>query len=440
MKFTKDNLPKVATHWTEAEQGKCLLAANAVMEESKDEEQATMACIVAAGKSKIAKQRATALGKFSVLESAVLTLNDLGIEHDYSGVIIDRRKFADGSHTFEAEIFAVGTWNGMRFTVDDLTKIAANFKALEPYHKVPLKFGHNSEQPLTDGQPALGWVTAVYVKDSKLMAIFSNVPDVVRKAIEKKLYRKVSVELDIDVEHKGKKYDYVLSGVALLGADIPAVSVLADLDTYIGAERLAASRHSVFSAISGQGNEEQEDTMSLTKDEVQKLIADGMAAALKPLQDQNAAQTAELAQFKADDVKRKDADKQAKVKLAREAATKILEDAVKANAITPAQRDTYARTLGIADDDRVLTINLDDVKQMIPTKKTGAEYSRETANGGNPQMDTTERVHEDAGQEIVRRANFLRSQNPKLDYAAAQKSVLAADPELAKEWLGAVAA
>lgn len=439
MPWSKDNLPKVATHWSSEEQAKCVKAANAVMEESKDEEQAVMACIVAAGKSKIAKQRASALGKFSALESAVLMLNDLGIEHDYSGVIVDRRKFSDGAHAFEAEIFAVGTWNGMRFTAEDLVKIAENFKALEPYHKVPLKFGHNSEQPLTDGQPALGWVTAVYVKDSKLMAKFEHVPDVVRKAIEKKLYRKVSVELDIDVEHKGKKYDYVLSGVALLGADIPAVSVLADLDTYIGAERLAASRHSVFSAISGQGNDEQEDTM-LTKEEVQKLLADGLATALKPLQDLNATQAAELAQFKADEAKRKDTDKQTKVKVAREAATKILEDAVKASAITPAQRDTYARTLGIADDDRVLTINLEDVKQMIPTKKTGAEYSRETANGGNTQTDTTERVHEDAGQEIVRRANFLRSQNPKLDYAAAQKSVLAADPELAKEWLGVVAA
>lgn len=132
------------------------------------------------------------------------------------------------------EVFAPGTWNGLTFTRADLDDIARNFVALNPYHKVPLKLGHNTKQPLTDGQPALGWVSNVYVgTGDKLFAVAMDVPTVVMNAIKSKLYRKVSIELDIDVQHKGKFYRYVLSGVALLGAEIPAVNVLADLDKYL---------------------------------------------------------------------------------------------------------------------------------------------------------------------------------------------------------------
>src|SRR5690606_25974082 len=95
----------------------------------------------------------------------------------------------------DREIFAVGKWNGLEFTEADLDDIVANFDRLKDIHKVPLKFGHNDEQPITDGQPAIGWVSRVYRKGKKLLADFSDVPSVVVEAIKKKLYRTVSVEL-----------------------------------------------------------------------------------------------------------------------------------------------------------------------------------------------------------------------------------------------------
>ena len=101
-----------------------------------------------------------------------------------------------------AEIFAVGRWNGFEFSLVDLQRIAETFKALGDKHRVPLKFGHNNEQPMTDGQPALGWVTDVWVAGEKLMAKFSDIPEIVFNAMQKKLYNNVSVELDFDEREK----------------------------------------------------------------------------------------------------------------------------------------------------------------------------------------------------------------------------------------------
>lgn len=48
-----DDVPAVAQNWTAAEQERCVAAANAVLAETGDEEQAIYACIAAAGKSKM---------------------------------------------------------------------------------------------------------------------------------------------------------------------------------------------------------------------------------------------------------------------------------------------------------------------------------------------------------------------------------------------------
>ena len=62
------------------------------------------------------------------------------------------------------------------------------------------------------------------------MATFADMPDIVFEAISKKRYRKVSIELDKDATHKGETFKWILSGVALLGAVLPAVNTLAVRD------------------------------------------------------------------------------------------------------------------------------------------------------------------------------------------------------------------
>ena len=139
-------------------------------------------------------------------------------------------------HTIEAEIFSTGTWNGETFTRQDLEEIAGNFTVLRELLKPPLKFGHDPEQTLigqADGDPALGWVEALRVEDDRMIATFAGVPEVVWDAIREGRYRHVSAELYFGVRHEGKLLGKALKAVALLGADLPAVTNLEELGAYL---------------------------------------------------------------------------------------------------------------------------------------------------------------------------------------------------------------
>jgi hypothetical protein len=142
----------------------------------------------------------------------------------------------DARSTIEAEIFSVGVWNGERFTRRDLHEIARNFRRLRGRLKPPLKLGHDEEQTLLgqrDGDPALGWVERVWVRGDTLLARFAAVPRVVLEAIRAGRYRRVSAELYLDVRLAGRRLGKALKAVALLGADLPAVTNLADLAVYL---------------------------------------------------------------------------------------------------------------------------------------------------------------------------------------------------------------
>jgi len=397
MPYSKDNIPAVAKTWDEDEQHKCIVAANAVLEESDDEEQAIFACIHAAGKSK------EMIAKFS--------------EH----------------HKLDAEIFAVGKWNGMLFGRADLDAIADNFLALQTLHKVPLKFGHNDGQPITDGQPALGWVTKVWRSGDKLFAQFEHVPQVVRKAFEARLYRRVSIELDIGVEHKGKKYSYVLSGVALLGADIPAVNTLADLNHYLDSgQRLAASRRAAFSAVYGDINNEDsemnDDFMKKIEALTEQLAV--LAAAQAEVVKENATLGAENVTLKAKiDATEKGAMAE-KVKMHRSALVGRLENAVKANKLLPAQREMAIKFMRIDDDAAALTVTPGQIDEFISMNGKSAQFSQSgSADSGNRDEG------DDVGEVLVDRVRELRQKNTGLSFAQARDKVLAADPELGKKWL-----
>lgn len=344
------------------------------------------------------------------------------------------------TNTIDFEAFAPGTWNGMQFKRADVEEIAQNFKALAPYHKVPLKIGHNTDQPLTDGQPALGWVQKAWVDDTgKLMLRASDVPDVVKKAITSKLYRKVSIELDIDVEHKGKKYNYVLSAVALLGADLPAVNTLADLDHYVGQSVLAASRRSAFSAV--QGNLTKEDKQ-MDKAEIEALIAN----AIKPVAAQTATLTAENERLKAENAKfareKEETEARAKaatIKLARDNLTNMLEAAVRQQIITPGQREVFTKNFGVNDDDRVTKIDPKDFATMISGGKQ-LNLSTSTAKEGQEQSKSSRKFN-NVDDEINYRVNAeITKSGAHMDYARGLHIVLQADPELAHEYINGNAA
>jgi hypothetical protein len=344
-------------------------------------------------------------------------------------------------HTVEAEIFAPGTWNKTwKFAVQDLHDIVATFEALGDNHHVPLKFGHNEKQPMTDGYPALGWVSKVWVNDQdKLMARFDSVPAVVKKAFDAKLYRHVSVELDVDVEHRGKKYKYVLSAVALLGADIPAVNTLNDLRHYLdGGERLAASRRESFSAVQGNLTTEPEEGNDMTKEELEAAIK----AAVAPLEAKFTAATGELAvanakiaTLEADKAKGEELAAAGKVKMHRDSLVTKLETAVKDKRLTPAQRESTIKFMRLGDDKAVLEVTPEQIDEYINVNGQKVKMSSEQGHGGGTGGDKDDAEgYEDAGEEIYRRAKKLQGDDAKLSFSAARDRVMEADPELAKQY------
>lgn len=146
------------------------------------------------------------------------------------------------------EIFAPGTYQtvvgtDITLTAADLDRMVANFTALQSFVKPPLKLGHSTSQIVegqSDGDPALGWVAALSRVGDKLVAYVADMPRIVRDAIKAKRYRRVSAEFLLDWGKTAWERNLktgvtgpVLDGVALLGADLPQVANLADLDAYM---------------------------------------------------------------------------------------------------------------------------------------------------------------------------------------------------------------
>ena len=149
------------------------------------------------------------------------------------------------SQTLDIDIFQAGSWGEGEWTVGHLDQMVANFQALAPVVKVPVKLGHDDKQILAqkDGQPALGWVTALWRAGDKLRATIAHVPQTLLDLIAKGRYRRLSSEIYPRWEHTGAEAKLrtgttgpALSAVALLGADIPEVKSLDDLATLLASE------------------------------------------------------------------------------------------------------------------------------------------------------------------------------------------------------------
>lgn len=323
------------------------------------------------------------------------------------------------------EILAIGKWNGYEFTLDQLRGIKAAFDALVGAHKVPLKLGHNAEQDMTDGQPALGWVTALDVINDKLVATMTDVPEIVSAAINKKLYRNVSVELDRAVSHKGASYEWVLSGLALLGADIPAVNTLNDLGAYMSRDDGSMTRQERVSFTVAKGNipDKPKGEIPMTAEE---------AAKMKALEDQNAKLIADGVQLSAKVIER---DAQDKVRLEAEATAKFtadktvfsteMETMVKDGRLTPAQRDALLVECGTAPGLIVAKAKA-EFAAKAPGKKPKSE---EAAKGDGEKEEGTADVI------LMNRTNKLLAQHPTMTFSAAKHSVMRGDPELARQYI-----
>jgi len=138
---------------------------------------------------------------------------------------------------FNQEICAIGDFGDKgALKENDLKEISKNWKELRDQIKPPLKLGHSEGF----GQPAAGWVENIRIEDSKIVADFMDVPAKIADMIRAKHYRRVSPEIYMDfVDDEGKKWGKVLRAVALLGADVPEMKTLKDLEVLYNSEELS---------------------------------------------------------------------------------------------------------------------------------------------------------------------------------------------------------
>lgn len=333
--------------------------------------------------------------------------------------------------TLDVEIFATGKWNGINVTPKMLSELANNFTRLSSTVDVPLKFGHNDEQPMTDGQPALGWVSKVWVEGEKLFATFIDMPEIVYNAMKKKLYKNVSIEALFNVSHKKVEYGTVLTAVALLGADMPAVNTLSDLKTYMTANNLAFSNHATFSkepqstnfnSESSTMNEKEQaefDAMKAKVEAQQKVIDDNATASAKF--------TADSAKDKATIQSLEDEKKATAFAAEKNSVNAELETLVKAGKCTPAQRDDLIKDFTAETAANVkFTIGVlkGSTGNGMNTDEQGQEHNQDDKDKGN--LSASDRVD--------MAAHKLIAANSELQYDEAVKSVFAADPKLAGEF------
>ena len=318
------------------------------------------------------------------------------------------------------EIFAIGTWNGMKFTHEDLQQIADNTNALldKGRNKPPLKLGHSEAQILAgqeDGDPALGWVENIQVKGDKLVADFVNVPDIVVNTIEAGLFRQISVEMR-PIEHLG----WILTATAILGADIPAVKTLEDLqaflsDNYKGipqSNSLAACFSTTEPILIFKGNTMPEEIKADFSDERAKFNQE--IADLKAKNDQ----------YKQVETERVFADK-------KEETLKVYKTDVEAGKLAPS---ILPEIEGFLNAQKV-SFSDTGVFSFTPelTQKIGLAYSETLPVNETASNESKEEIKETVDFTIEKEAAKLQAQH-NIGYTEACDLLFKAQPELLSQW------
>lgn len=129
--------------------------------------------------------------------------------------------------------FRVGTWNGIAFSADDLNSVVSAFDTLStgptPEIQPVAVLGHSEDQPfmVAEGLNNVGLVSDCYAEGDRLYLDVDDAPANFAAACNAKRYSAVSVEFKQDyTDSQGRTWPWVLSRVAFLGAELPAVKGL----------------------------------------------------------------------------------------------------------------------------------------------------------------------------------------------------------------------
>lgn len=169
------------------------------------------------------------------------------------------------------ELVKAGRWNGLagpvNLTPQDLEDAVRAYQDPEVDHAV-IKLGH--VDPMNDGAPAAGWVENLRLSEDK-RTLIGDLVDMPQKlaGMLSDAYRRRSAELRRDVTTpSGKKYGTVLTGLALLGVQPPAVKGLADVLEQYASENPGQEDHATHARV---------DTIQLGEDGDTPPVPQGQA-------------------------------------------------------------------------------------------------------------------------------------------------------------------
>lgn len=343
----------------------------------------------------------------------------------------------DETAQMDMEIFAAGKWNGDVYTDKDLSEIVSNFNDLRDQVKPFLKLGGVDPHKDLVQQPAIGWIDALRIENSRLIATVKDIPKIVFEAIKRKLYRRVSSEIYQGYQDgDGKRRNLVLRAVALLGASVPAVSTLKDLTTYL-TEALQSERVLSFDFDADENRQlkiatkEESKIMNNDFDKTIKEFEDKLAveAAARVAAEERAAKLEGDMKAFAEAEKKKTQDS----KIAEIVA--FCEDAVKAGKLPPFIRDrifpkdtTPAGLLSFSEqDDSAVLLPFEVLKAFVDGVK-GFDFS-EKGEAGDP--GRKKEADMNPGEILDSRAKELLAAKKVSTYSEAMREALASDPDLA---------
>ena len=344
----------------------------------------------------------------------------------------------------DIEIFSVGTWKDETFTEEDLDEIVKNFYELKDRIKPPLKLAHKNNMHTQDGQPALGWTTELKRIGKKLVASFSDVPNIVKEALTKKLYKRVSSEIYPNLSIGGKKYKRALAGVGLLGADIPEVKDLQDIEILFADSGLIKKYESdvINGVITFNEDNDMSDELKKQYDERIKLIEekfDGFKADLtKKFTEEIDVVKKENETLKAELAQRNKNQKVTEFKM-------FCEKAVADGKMMPAARDIL-----IADIEKLefsegqdfsiplekFQAYMEKTKEILDKSERGTHFSEDERTRRSQHAPTTHRsgtvLHDTDLDAEVRK--YMR-EHKTTDYSEAMRDVLSMNPDLAEKFM-----
>lgn len=342
------------------------------------------------------------------------------------------------------EIMRTGTFSpsgaaaGKRVTigVTELDGLVESFEALAPgggFTPV-LKLGHTEAQRFmgqSNGAPNLGIVAKIFREGEKLLANFSNVPDAVVDLIRQRRFTNVSVEIVPNLEFGGKTFSQVLTAVALLGAEMPAIDGLKELAAALFTE-VEVTPIKADTVLTYE-QETEPMTVTYTQEQHDALLE---AAVSKAVDAAKAEYTANAEKISAERDEAIEAVKTVKTdfaaytdKVALAEAETMVDAAIKDGKLLPKQKDAalafatnLTGTIKFGEEDKSMRVMFADFLGAMPPKvdttEKGASTTDETQDYAN------------AGMQVDKLARKAMTDNDKLTYVDARAMVLANDADL----------